>query len=460
MKNTHKLQLLNYLLKNNFSSFLHKSFNTINPGISYINNWHLIVISDYLEQVKNGSIKKLIINMPPRALKSVCVSVAFPAWLLSHNPALRIIAASYSQTLSIKHSLDCKLIILSDWYKKLFPKTILSNKHNQKSKFLTTQNGFRFATSIGGSVTGEGGDVLIIDDPHNPTYIHSKKIRHKVIDWYEQTFASRLNDQNNGKIILVMQRLHEEDLAGHLLKKSSSDWHLLKIPAIADRDYIFNNYIFKEGEILYTHLTEYFSHLSSEIGIENFSAQYLQKPLTNNKSFLNFKDLTFYEKEAEYSFIIQSWDTAIKITENCDYSVCTTWGIASCGYYLLDLFRQKITYNELKQAVKILAEKYTPQFILIEDKASGQNLIQDAKRETNCNIIGITPRGDKITRFICQTPDFYQKRVLLPQNKYPELIEEITNFPNSKHDDIIDSISQFLQYIKTFTNKEVRIRNI
>jgi len=457
MSNT---KFLNALLKNHFPSFLQKTFNTINPGACYINNWHLTIIANYLERLRKGEIKRLIINMPPRALKSICVSVAFPAWILAHNPTARIIAASYSQTLSIKHSLDSKLIISSDWYKSLFPKTILSKKHNQKSKFLTTQNGFRFATSIGGSVTGEGGDILIIDDPHNPTYMHSKKIRHKAIDWYEQTFASRLNDQNNGKIILVMQRLHEEDLAGHLLNKSSGDWQLLKIPAIADQDYFFNNHIFKEGEILYPHLSEYFSKLSHEIGVENFSAQYLQKPLANNKSFLNFKDLTFYEKDVQYNFIVQSWDTAIKITENCDYSVCTTWGVTSCGYYLLDLFRQKVTYIELKNAVKMLAEKYKPQFILIEDKASGQNLIQDMKREIDFNIIGIIPKGDKMTRFVCQTPDFYQGRVLLPRNRYLELIEELTHFPNSKHDDIIDSISQFLQYIKTVTNKIVRIRGV
>ena len=451
-------KIVKALLKSNFPSFLHKTFNTINPATRYIRNWHLMVIADYLERLRRGDIKRLIINMPPRALKSICVSVAFPAWILAHNPAARIIAASYCQALSIKHSLDCKFVISSDWYKEIFSNTILSKAHNQKSKFLTSRNGFRFATSIGGSVTGEGGDLLIIDDPHNPTYIHSKKLRHKAIDWYEQTFASRLNDQNNGKIILVMQRLHEEDLTGHLLAKASGDWHLLKIPAIADEDYCFNNYNFKEGEKLYSHLSEYFTKLSLEIGVENFSAQYLQKPLPSNKSILQLKDLTFYKVSPPYNLIVQSWDTAIKITENCDYSVCTTWGIVDSCYYLLDLFRKKLTYNELKNASKLLAAKYSPQFILIEDKASGQSLIQDLKLENNFNIIPTRPKLDKITRFICQTPEFYQRRILFPEGQYPELIDEIINFPNSRHDDIIDSISQFLTYIKTYANKMVRIR--
>ncbi|WP_245207373.1 hypothetical protein [Rickettsia fournieri] len=160
---------------------------------------------------------------------------------------------SYSQILSIKHSLDCRFILNFDWYKELFPSTILSKPHNQKSKFLTTANGFRFATSVGGSATGEGGDILMIDDPHNPTQIHSYKIRKKVIDWFEQTFVSRLNNRNKGAIVLVMQRLHTDDLSGYLLNNSNS-WHHLKIPAISIQDYSFKlmnkEYQYLSGKVI------------------------------------------------------------------------------------------------------------------------------------------------------------------------------------------------------------------
>ncbi|MGX6960722.1 MAG: hypothetical protein ACIPMY_05910 [Rickettsia endosymbiont of Pentastiridius leporinus] len=210
-------ELLNSILRQDFPSFIIKAFNTINPGAEYYPSKHINIISDYLTAVQNGDINRLIINIPPRSLKSICVSVAWTAFLLGIDPTKRIMVASYSQILSIKHSLDCRFILNSDWYKELFPNTILSKTHNQKSKFLTTANGFRFATSIGGSVTGEGGDVLIIDDPHNPTQIHSYKLRRKAIDWFEQTFVSRLNNRNKGAIILVMQRLHSDDLAGYLL---------------------------------------------------------------------------------------------------------------------------------------------------------------------------------------------------------------------------------------------------
>lgn len=214
-------KLLPLVLTHDLNSFIHKAFNTINPGTSYQPNWHIELIAEYLQAVQSGRITRLIINIPPRSLKSICVTVAWPAWILGRDPTKRIMSASYSQLLSTKHSLDCRFILESDWYKKLFPATILSTKHNQKSRFLTKQNGFRLATSVGGSATGEGGDVLIIDDPHNPTYINSPKMRKRVIEWFEQTFVTRLNNTAKGAIILVMQRLHEEDLAGHLLNNSN-----------------------------------------------------------------------------------------------------------------------------------------------------------------------------------------------------------------------------------------------
>ena len=151
--------LLSSILRQDFASFIGKVFSTINPGIEYEHNWHIDLIADYLISVEKGDIKRLIINIPPRALKSVCVSVAWPAWILGHDPTKRIMVASYAQSLSIKHSLDTRLVMSSDWYVALFPHTKLSKKHNLKSKFMTTEHGFRMATSVGGMSTGEGGYI-------------------------------------------------------------------------------------------------------------------------------------------------------------------------------------------------------------------------------------------------------------------------------------------------------------
>lgn len=461
--------LLHSVLRQDFKSFINKVFNTINPGTKYQSNWHIELIADYLEAVRKKEINRLIINLPPRGLKSICVSVAWPAWLLGHDPATRIIAASYSNVLSLKHSLDCKLAVSSNWYKQIFPKTVLSKRHNQKSKFLTSLNGFRFATSVGGSTTGEGGDFLIVDDPHNPIHINSLIQRNKVIEWFEQTFLTRLNNKNEGAVIIVMQRLHEEDLAGYLISKSSY-WHHLRIPIIANKDLKFSisskEYILKAGELLHKSIDhhETLVQLEKEIGSHNYNAQYLQEPLPSGCSLLKMEDISFYEElPQQFDYFVQSWDTAIKISEKADYSVFTFFGIKDKKYYLISMIRAKYTYPDLKKEVIKLAQKYNPKFILIEDKASGQQIIQDLKLENFNNIIPIRPKIDKITRFASVLNLFQAGLILLPKNANYKtiLLKELTTFPYSPHDDIIDSISQFLNFIKTSTSRpEVRIRVI
>ncbi len=162
------MQWYDQLLKNDFSSFIGKTLATCDPAAEYLPNWHIDLIAEYLEAARKSEITRLIINMPPRSLKSICVSVAWPAWLLGNNPSSRIIAASYAQSLAVKHSIDARMVIGSDWYKRIFPDVHLARDQNEKSKFMTTKRGFRMAASVGGAITGEGGNYLIIDDPINP----------------------------------------------------------------------------------------------------------------------------------------------------------------------------------------------------------------------------------------------------------------------------------------------------
>ncbi len=460
--------LLKALLRQDFSSFIGKVFNTINPSTQYQSNWHIDLIAEYLEAVKSGEIKRLIINMPPRALKSICVSVAWPAWILGHLPATRIMAASYSNILSVKHSLDTRLVITSDWYGEIFPQTKISKKHNQKSKFLTTQNGFRFATSVGGSATGEGGDFLIIDDPHNPTQINSLKIRNKAIEWFEQTFVTRLNNKNKGAIVLVMQRLHEDDLSAHL--ESSGNWILLKIPAIAEQDMEYKigkfHKFYQENEILNKHCDQrdFLINIEKEIGSRNYAAQFLQKPLPSNYNLLSLNNIHYFEEiPHKFDYYVHSWDTAIKISEKADYTVGTLWGILDGKYYLINMIRKKLSYPNLKNIIEKEINKYQPRFILIEDKASGQSLIQDLKLIGVTNIKAIKPSLDKITRFAAIVNLFESGKVMIPNKSgfNRAFTSELTNFPNSKNDDIVDSVSQFLNFIKHQTNSnKINIRKL
>lgn len=226
-------QLRDAALREEFGCFMRKCFFTLNPAVTFLPNWHIDLISEYLEACRRREIKRLIINMPPRALKSHCVNVAWPAFLLGHAPQQRIMTASYSAGLSVKHALDCRRIVTSPWYQDVFPAMRIARDQNEKHKFTTTQNGQRFATSVGGTATGEGGDFLIVDDPLNPLQAMSAVQREAANAWFDQTFMSRLDDKRNGVMVVVMQRLHENDLTGHLLEKGG--WEHLCLPAIAER---------------------------------------------------------------------------------------------------------------------------------------------------------------------------------------------------------------------------------
>ncbi len=462
---------INALIRNDFTSFIHKVFNTINPGTKYYCNWHIELISEYLKAVERGDIKRLIINMPPRSLKSVSISVAWPAWLLAKKPESRIMVASYSQILSTKLSLDTRFVMNSDWYNEIFPATRIHPKQNQKNKFLTTKYGFRFATSVGGSATGEGGDILIVDDPHNPANIASTKIREKVINWYKETFSTRLNNRHEGRIVIVMQRLHEDDLTGYLVKNRKEEWKVLKIPTLATEFISYKigdySYVMEEGETIHHKLfnSQIIEKLIKEIGQNNFLAQYQQSPVKNSSSLLNTDHLKFYTNlPSNFSHIILSWDTAVKVGENSDYSACTIWGIVGDIYYLISCLEHKYEYPQLKKQAKSLYHQYLPSKILIEDKASGQSLIQDLRAEGMKNIVSCKPVTDKITRLATCMDLFEAGKVLIPATGYHSYIvqKQLLNFPGSKHDDIVDSISQFLNYIKK-NNSHLsipRIRNI
>ena len=463
------LDLQKIIYKNNLSYFIQRSFYIINQGTNYIHNWHIDAISETLNEVYKGNLKRVIINMPPRYLKSVCISVAFPAWILGNNPEKRIIVASYSDKLTIKHSVDCRLIIESEWFKNIFPECILSKNQNEKYKFSTTKNGYRFATSVGGTLTGEGGDILIIDDPHNPQQVLSNKYRNKVLDWYSNTFSSRLNDKKNGAIIIVMQRLHPEDLSGYLLDKNKDGWFHLNLPVLFEDDYKINIGNFskniKKGEYLFETREgkNEIEKIKIDMGSYVFNAQYQQKPMLIDCSIFKKKWLKYYDENIDFKNIYLSFDTAIKIGINNDPTVCTIWGEYENKYYLIDLFRDWLEYPELKRKTLELIKKWQPLAVLIEDKASGQSLIQDIKKD-KINIIPIKVIKDKITRFASITPIFESNRVLFKQCStwLFDLEYELLSFPNGTHDDQVDSISQFLNWIenKNKKEKEVRLRRL
>jgi len=222
------------LLRDDFASFAARCFRELNPRARLAMNWHAEVMAGKLAAVRAGRIRRLMICVPPRHLKSHLTSISFPAWCLGHDPSTQMICASYAQDLADKLSRDCRRIVASDWYQQLFPTTRLSPRHQAVPEFETTAQGCRIATSVGGVLTGRGADVIIIDDPLKPEEALSQAQRQAANEWYDHTLYSRLNDKLSGTIVLIMHRLHEDDLAGHVM--AQEDWEVVRLPAIAEED--------------------------------------------------------------------------------------------------------------------------------------------------------------------------------------------------------------------------------
>jgi len=455
------------LLKNDLSTFIGKTLSTVDPAAHYLPNWHIDLIAAHLEAVRRGEITRLIINMPPRSLKSVCVSVAWPAWLLGHDPRVRIIAASYAASLSVKHSIDCRTIITAPWYQKLFPNTVLSRDQNEKHKFMTTQRGFRFATSVGGSTTGEGGNFLIIDDPISPMQAMNANWRNHANQWFDHTFASRLDNKQTGAIVLVMQRLHQHDLTGHLLAKGG--WRHLCLPAVAKKSETYDFYGVQKyretGELLHPDRENMvlIERAKIELGSNVFAAQYQQQPLPEEGGMVRPWWFGRY-KAAPLSSDrrVQSWDTAIKSGQQHDASVCLTFAESENRSYLIDARVFRLEYPDLKRMFFALAEQWQPQAVLVEDRASGQQLLQDVRRESLLPIIAISPKHDKVTRFAAVSAMIEAGKIVLPEQApwLADFESELFNFPAATHDDQVDALTQYLDWLRLSVWERLRIRRL
>lgn len=406
-----------------------------------------------------GEIKRLIINVPPRSLKSLAASVALPAWWLGHYPSAHILSVTYGQDLSNNLALDSRTIMQSPWYQRTF-RTRLSTQKAAVQDFRTTRGGSRFATSIGGTLTGRGADVIIIDDPLKPDEALSDTQRENVNHWYSHTLVSRLNDKKNGCIIVIMQRLHEDDLVGHLMEQEG--WEVLSLPAIALRDEIFEfetpygaQWIErKEGDLLHPERepVEVLQRMRAELGEAHFSAQYLQTPAPPGGGMIKegwFKRYAAGGEPSRFDRIVQSWDTANKPTELADYSVCTTWGMKGKQLYLLHVHRERLDFPSLKRKVLELQARYNARTVIIEDKASGIQLIQDLRRDGIYGVKQYETQLDKVMRAHAVSGTIESGLVWVPTQAYwlADYMKELLAFPKSKHDDQVDSTTQFLDWV-------------
>lgn len=416
---------------------------------------HLEIIAA-LEAVERGDIKRLVISMPPRHGKSMLASEYFPAWYLGRNPANFIIHATYAQELAEDFGRKIRNQLTDPAFRGIFPGVGLRADSQSAKRFNTLQHGVYYALGVGGPATGRGAHLLLIDDPIKSRQdADSEAIRQTLKDWYRAVAYTRL--MPGAAIVLIATRWHFDDLTGWQLRDFKHEgWSTVSMPAIDD-----------QGRALWPtdYPLERLETIKQTIGTRDWSALYQQTPIPDEGGVIKlawFRRFGTRPLEPEAFMIVQSWDTAYKPAQVNDPSVCTTWLVATTGWYLIDVWRKQVDYPTLRRTAASLALKWKPHAVLIEDKASGQSLIQDlregvtvenedGKPEKVCpSVIAIEPEGDKLSRANGTAALIEGGRVFLPEAAHwlPDYETEIGTFPLGRFDDQVDSTTQFLAWAR------------
>ena len=451
---------LRALRRRDFKAFLKRAWPHISGGKLIEWNWHIEALAFQLGRVAKGKSRRLLISLPPRNAKTKTVSVIWVAWMLGQNPGQNFVCVSYSNELSGKFARDCLSILLADWYRELFPNTIISAKRSASLDFETTLGGGRLATSVTGTLTGRGGDIIILDDLIKPEEANSDTVRTFVNDWFKSTLAPRLNDKANGAILCVMQRLHQYDLPGMLL--DAGGWDNLSLAAIAQedvaiplgRDRVHHRRV---GDVLHP-ARESLATLEqrrTDMGSSAFNSQYLQAPLPAVGNLVRAVWLKHYPASLDIETlpgrVVQSWDTASKDGVQSDWSVCVTAVCHRGQIHIINVYRERLTIHGLVEQATNLARQYRAQDLLIEDAASGIQLMQLLRNDKPAGVpwpIACRPEGDKVTRMAGAAARIEAGQLVLPQDAHwlAAFKSELLAFPSGRYDDQVDALSQLINW--------------
>ena len=427
-------------------TFVHEMW----PG--FINGAHHKVMAKKFEDIANGKCKRLIINMPPRHTKSEFGSYMLPAWFLGRDPTKKIIQCSNTAELAVGFGRKVRNLVGSEQYARIFPDVNLRSDSKAAGRWSTNANGEYFAIGVGGTVTGKGADLLIIDDPHSEQEAAiastNPEVYDKVYEWYSSGPRQRL--QPGGAIIVIMTRWSKRDLTGRIIKssveKDGDVWDQIDFPAILP-----------SGKALWPQFWDIkeLEVLREELPVSKWNAQYQQQPTSEEGALVKREWWKVWDAEnpPKCDFVIQSWDTAFTKTERSDYSACTTWGVfylnedeMQPNVILLDAYKARLEFPELKEKAFNMYKEWEPDAFVVEAKASGLPLIAELRR-MGILVSEFTPsRGnDKIARLNSVTDLFASGKVWAPPRRWAdEVIEEMASFPNSDHDDLVDSSTQAL----------------
>jgi len=458
------------LASKHLEPFIELFWPLIEPGTPYVPGWHISAICQHLEAITDFQISRLIINMPPRHGKSIIVSVMWPAWVWVNHPERRFIFASYSGQLSSRDATKMRTIVESDLYRELFrPTWQLRDDQNQKVKFENSLFGFRFSTSVGGTVTGEGADHVCADDPLNSIDSNSEIIRAEANEFCEKVLATRVNNAKKGSRVIIMQRLHEEDPTGHLLK--TGKWDHLVLPArfepksevVSKTTLNFKDPRTKDGELLWPERFDDEAIKSLEQAGDSH-AQLQQSPKPKSGGIFKRDWWKLYDTAPSPVLeVVQFWDCAQKPGITNDYSVCATWARTHNGFFLLDLWREKTEGPILESMAIALYEKWRPNAVVIEDKSAGSSLIQYLLRGTHIPVLPFNPgQNDKEVRAIAATPTVQAGKCFLPRAAawLEDFIKEHEKFPRASHDDQVDTTSMMVEYFNKRFAAAPRVRSV
>ena len=474
------------LAERNLMDFTRQSFEIIEPGQQFRDNWHLHAIAEHLEAISRGELKNLVINIPPGCMKSILTSVAWPAWEWVNDPSIRTMSASYGIDLSIRDAAKTRDVITSEWYRERWgDKVVIKPGEDQKTKYALTAGGWRMATSVGGRATGEHPDRKIVDDPHNARQAESDAERETALEWFDRTLSTR-GQSRGASTVVVMQRLHERDVTGHIIADLSGYEHLC-IPMEYDgvhRKTFLGSYDprTKKGELLWPEMFDDKSvtQLKQLLGSYGSSGQLAQDPTPTEGGLLNTKCFQLWpasKSTPHLEYVLQSYDCAFTEKTSGDPTACTVWGIFTLKgvrqALLLDAWDEHLSYPDLRQrAITDYNTEYgghmvkgshvtrarKPDRVLVEAKASGQSLIQDL-RLARIPVVAYNPgASDKIARAHQAAPTLELELLWIPESqKNPgqpvswaqPFLKQLAKFPVAEHDDYCDSFSQAIIHLKS-----------
>ena len=468
-----KTQIESEIYRRSFYDFALEAFKVLHNGYPMDKNWHIEylceVVQEEVEKVLNREVrdKHLLINVPPRSLKSELINVYLSVWLWVRDDSKKFISTSYASRLSTKHSKNSRRIIESEWFKEHFPKVEITHGENTQTEYTTPNGGNRYSTSTGGSVTGTGADIIVIDDPQDPTQSRSEVKREAAIDYFKETLSSRLNEPEEGLFIVIMQRLHEEDLTGMLLLSEPDKWIHICLPAedsdnvkpIELRSKYVDGLLFPK-RLPYSVLETF----KTRLGSYGYSGQMEQLPAPSDGGIIKsswfkvVKDIP----QTKVDFFL---DTAYTDKQSNDPTAL----MAVCKHdnilYVIEVIAVRMEFPELIKEIKrfTTVNGYSrASRIYIEPKASGKSIVQQLRKETSLNVVeDKAPTQDKVSRVNAVTPIIESERVVLKDGMWVNnFLNECASFPSGKHDDMVDVLTMALNKLMIKKSGGIRATNV